>query len=1080
MTWRTTICWMLALGVLLPPMASVRAQSSPPDEETSETVACDAPSLAAIRLEGCVAATCADDDRRASFEALSGLTLGQPVSASDVARAQRLLVATGFFHGVDATCQPGPEGLTVVLSVHNNWTIRDVDIEGNQHFYKSDIRKRVFLRRGAALDPRAGPLADELQRQKESIERLYARDGFAAAKVELVPKADEDGYVHLLIRIDEGPKNRVGRLVIEIDQKQTEGAPRGCPTPRRVDVRDAADLGRSDVYTEQVERKAQRRIRSMLYRLGFVTPEVELSYEPERPQLRIKVKVSVCYDIAIYERELSRAWGRGFERLTDEELYEQLPFGDSGAFDRHEAELGREALEQYHEGRGYPFADIRLDYRDYRTDVSEPGRSPDLLGAIHYYVSLEGVAEIRDIRITGTKAFDEGEVRSWMVSEPYDFFSDGGYLQIQQMLWDLGTIRERYADAGFLRMKFGGCTPDPDEERLYRRVLARGQRLVVEYGRGDACFWLVQDEGAESIYLYAAVEEGPRSVVGGVHVLGTETLSDAQARKVLALPRGHAFSPAVVEEAVRRLARAYELEGIYPVDIEVECLAQGPEIGRDACRWRDVVADEVSLLLQVKEGLHHTVGATVIRGNFRTVDSVILRDLPPAGSPFDPERLSEGQRRLRDLGIFDSLDARPVGLTDEEAPEAIGLIVNLEESRSRFIDLAIGFETLNRDEETMPAFVTQTLAGGLALADQRSEGTGDVPLFRLPDLLMVAEATYVDRNLLGFGKEMYLPLKYGLSTTEPNRIASFKPTYLDRRFFGSFLRFRSTPFVLYDRATDLLDKFQYGVEFEVSKQLTRSLYSSIEYQISQIQVRDPRVEDAQWGPFTLQNRVNPRLAFDRTDHPLNPAEGYYLSGSLSYINALETDGSLDNFLKYEVAAKFFLSPRKLFTIALFVRFGGSVTFDADDLPANERYQLGGNQGMRGFGDAAVGQYDQDGRLKRVSETSDGKIVFGPWLAGGDVVLNGSLELRFPIIRRLGLWGGTFLDWGGLEETITSFHGSSFRASAGLGIRWLIGGQIPMRLDYGIVLNRRCKGYTVDGACVAEDFGALHFGLLYTF
>ena len=42
--------------------------------------------------------------------------------------------------------------------------------------------------------------------------------------------------------------------------------------------------------------------------------------------------------------------------------------------------------------------------------------------------------------------------------------------------------------------------------------------------------------------------------------------------------------------------------------------------------------------------------------------------------------------------------------------------------------------------------------------------------------------------------------------------------------------------------------------------------------------------------------------------------------------------------------------------------------------------------------------------------------------------------------------------------------------------------VPLRLDYGIILDRRCKD--VDprtGKCSKrEEFGNIHFGVLYTF
>lgn len=98
------------------------------------------------------------------------------------------------------------------------------------------------------------------------------------------------------------------------------------------------------------------------------------------------------------------------------------------------------------------------------------------------------------------------------------------------------------------------------------------------------------------------------------------------------------------------------------------------------------------------------------------------------------------------------------------------------------------------------------------------------------------------------------------------------------------------------------------------------------------------------------------------------------------------------------------------------------------------------------------------------------------------MLAGSLELRFPLIASLHLNGAVFYDTGALAEDFQDLHGRSFRHGAGIGIRWMIGGAVPLRLDYGFILDRRCKDVdATTGACVRrEEIGNIHFGVLYTF
>ena len=70
---------------------------------------------------------------------------------------------------------------------------------------------------------------------------------------------------------------------------------------------------------------------------------------------------------------------------------------------------------------------------------------------------------------------------------------------------------------------------------------------------------------------------------------------------------------------------------------------------------------------------------------------------------------------------------------------------------------------------------------------------------------------------------------------------------------------------------------------------------------------------------------------------------------------------------------------------------------------------------------------------------------------------------------LELWGATFFDWGALSDTLRDFNRRSFRGSTGVGLRLLLYGRVPIRLDYGVKLNPRCRQYAANyEACLEEE------------
>ena len=161
--------------------------------------------------------------------------------------------------------------------------------------------------------------------------------------------------------------------------------------------------------------------------------------------------------------------------------------------------------------------------------------------------------------------------------------------------------------------------------------------------------------------------------------------------------------------------------------------------------------------------------------------------------------------------------------------------------------------------------------------------------------------------------------------------------------------------------------------------------------------------------------------------------------------------------------------------------GGSDANEIHPLPDQERFTLGRSNGLRGFGDKTVGRYDRTGNLIR-------PVPLGRLDFGGNVLVNLNLELRVPVNKRSGIWAVAFFDTGALAADHRQLYfWESFRSAVGIGFRYLLLNQIPIRVDLGFALgDLRCEKYQVDsqGANVGcdrtEDRATIHFGFLYPF
>ncbi|NOZ01028.1 MAG: BamA/TamA family outer membrane protein [Deltaproteobacteria bacterium] len=1040
---------------------------------------CASGPIASARIEGCELARCKAPDFEGAVLDLAGVTRGRVLGDAAKKTAVKRILGLGFFRSAAISCSAGAAGVDVVISVLPRKRIGNISITGHRYFYESDLEDRLPVQKGDYLDPESPKTSDVLEQVRDVIKRAYMKEGFHGTRVDTDLRDDGDGLVNLTVTVVEGERLKMKSVKATLEPSDADPKPAAaawsCPVIKSRDLRNWAGLAVGNPYTEGTVRTSVQNLKRALRSLGFSGLEVKARFDPESRNMSIRAVYDSCHLLRFFVRDREQPGRLGFKPLDEPALLEVLPFGDSGVFDLTESSIGAGEVRRFFLNRGFLMTDVKVDYRP-RNRIEIGGRTilgPNVAGVITYFVTLNGKREIRRIRIHGNDHIDTDLILGEMNTTTYDFFGDPGALLPEQVYYDLDRIRALYARNGFNHMGFEWTTGN---QTGTLEVTREGRDRVLTFSKGDKAFKVRSPTGTEGIFLEIGVREGRRDTLGKVVFRGVKAFTQDQARAALGLESGGPFSPRLIKEAARRLQSRYSNEGYLGARVSIGCEGHEPDVAPGECAIDKVDSGRVDLTFDVDEGRRTHVRAVFVEGNVRTLDQVILKDFPARGEPYRIQDVADAVKGLKNLGIFTSVQVRAVGADEDPPGREVVLVVTCREDRTRFLDIAVGFEDLNRSGE-FPAAIASVVTTSVALEDRSSTGFGSNVGLKIPDILITAEVRYSDLNFLGRGKRLYLPLKYGLSTTAWDRYAAFTPSYVDPRFFARGLTFRFTPFIVYDRATTRLDLFHLGAEMALSKELYPHLHGSLTYEIAEVKSRDPAVT-TRYSAFRLENKLRPSLTYDRLDHPIDPKKGGLLQASLSYINAYISD-RFNNYLKFEATGKFFWSIRDYLTFGFMARFGTSQSFGGSvRLPDEERFTLGGNRGVRGFANDGVAQYNPDGSL-RLERLSDGTLVKPH---GGNHMISGSVEIRFPIIRKMNLNGAIFYDFGALAERLGDFSGASFRHSAGVGLRFLIANAVPIRLDYGVILDRRCSEVDPQsGICVLrEEVGNIHFGLLYTF
>jgi outer membrane protein assembly factor BamA len=187
------------------------------------------------------------------------------------------------------------------------------------------------------------------------------------------------------------------------------------------------------------------------------------------------------------------------------------------------------------------------------------------------------------------------------------------------------------------------------------------------------------------------------------------------------------------------------------------------------------------------------------------------------------------------------------------------------------------------------------------------------------------------------------------------------------------------------------------------------------------------------------------LVRNTTDNRLNPTRGMLLRGRVDHSNtALISDLS---FVKPLLEARHYQPLWWKLILATRLKIGTIEPYSGDDtVPFNVRFFAGGPGSVRGFALNRLGPLDAEGNP-----------------IGGNSLLEGSIELRFPIIGDVS--GAVFLDFGNVFSDSFTYRLSDLRYAAGPGVRYNtpIG---PIRVDVGFILNRRAD----------DDFGRVEFSI----
>jgi len=529
-----------------------------------------------------------------------------------------------------------------------------------------------------------------------------------------------------------------------------------------------------------------------------------------------------------------------------------------------------------------------------------------------------------------------------------------------------------------------------------REIIQRDLKTIYDMGYFTEKIKAVPQSSATGIKLQIQVEENVP--VTGFNLSGNKVITTSDLNNILKNQAGLPQNIAELNRSVERIEELYAEKGYI--------LARVKKITDDP---------DGTINIQLNEGI---IDDIKISGNTKTKDFIIKRNMYTApGMTYNENILKQDLARIYSTQSFG--DIRRVISASTKDPDKYSVSVEVDEKRTGSISLGGGVDTASG------------LFGMVGYADNNFRGRGQQLSL---NLLAGSAALLQDRDIIrrasfqveaNFVEPRFRNTLNSIETSAFMRdFASYQiPLGLERRIGGEIEIARPIK-----KIPHLAGSVSVGVE---NVDISEGNYDEIKnlYDTKGIDISE-RAKQLSGGTFLS---LGPSVVYDTRNSIVNPTSGWYNSAGFKESFALSGDSS--TFGKVTASSRKYIPVGQKSTVTLSGRIGSKVI---GDIPEFAAFRLGGFNTIRGFYEGDVGT--------------------------GTGFMMSSAEFRTPLpfierATKIGFFRdmrlAAFLDAGTIfNESITDklYNRPGYAISTGLGLRVLVPGMGPIRVDYGYPIS----------------------------
>lgn len=635
----------------------------------------------------------------------------------------------------------------------------------------------------------------------------------------------------------------------------------------------------------------------------------------------------------------------GHTIYKEDKLRKTLGIVEGEVIDENKLNLGVEEIKKLYQKKGFRFIEVK-------TDVQKDAKSGQ--ATIKIKIEEGKKYKISKVVFEGNKSFKSKELLKLMKNKPRKWFMFGTFKE-DEFDQDLERIYFQYQKEGFLDVK-----------------------VAPEFS---------YDDKTHDMIVKVLIEEGQKYLTGAVKFKGNQLFPESELWQELEMLPGLTYSQYYIAQDVEKLRAFYNERGYMDARV-IPDIQLNKETGK------------VEVLYEIVEGDLYFVDKVIVRGNSKTRDQVIRRELRiRPGDRFDGEKIKKSKERLDNLNYFEDVTYDTV--PSESEPNRKDLVFRVKEKRTGELSFGGGVSSVDR-------FL------GFAEISQKN-----FDLFNFP-------------RFTGGGQSVSLRARVG--TISRNFSFSFVEPYLMGRPYALGVD-------IYDNFRDNtnvdFDETRLGAGVTISRLIRDVFRVGGGFVTEQVKLKNlssdapQTVRDYEGSTFLMRPKLF--TTYDSRDNYFAPTKG-----SQAGLNAELVGGGASYYLFNANYTKF-LQLWKKHLLEAGIRLGvGDGLSGTSEVPVFDRFYAGGLGSVRGF------------NYRRVGPIENGNAV------GGQTMAVANLDYTFPVPFLDIMRGVVFVDVGNVNRDSYKLNFGEFSTSVGPGIKVKtpLG---PIALYYGYpVFNKDTK------------------------